>query len=1459
MDEIKQLQLKANDGKAYIFTVATNNSSQISSQFETLQLARLHVDKFARLRPRQGGDLLAVLGMLDFQAEVQARSGSHNAFVKAQERVAKALFEGELTVFEIPAIDPVVMHQPSLLEIAAKTTKQVGTQGGKKDNSSAGKDSVRDSKVPVTPDEMEYCGDPVSMATGEEILHLTDISLSGSSPIQWQRLYRSSLCSDNVGLGYGWRSNFHYELTKYQSADGDSEQWRFIDSQGSVLVFDDVDKGAVSYQLTAGATLYHDPHGYYQLVLNDGRQLRFVYQHRRWLLERLRENETLQYRFSYSSAGRLTRIVANNCQALELRYDAGGNLIEVQANAGGTPSVLAHYHYSAEGDLCEASNRQQQVESYQYSGHLLTRRIRPSGFSHYFKWQGVGSSARCIAQWGDEDNYRYSFEYELDKHTAVSTDSLGNQWRYEHNAQGKLIRKVSPKGHVWRYCYDSRSRKIAEITPGGEATQFYYNHYGQLSERQSPDGSIMRYDYNRMGLVSRIVDAEGREWRNDYNSFGRLLSQYDPASGTKQFHYDRHGKVICIEHSSGHSQRYWWDECGLLVAYQGGEAITRYSYDELGEINGIINSDGWVTQFKRDRSGNIIEVAEYPQMNPEQQRCLFIDYDWAGRPTSFTDALDRTYTLVYHGLAQPVQCIRPDGSWLKFQYDKERNLTAIERSDGVSYCLEYDSEEQIQKTIGFDGRTQEYQYDGQGRLISLAEQGERLVQLKRDKCGRVVEQRYTALGVSESNHFQYDNIGRLIHANNAQRRLSIHYHRNGQPAKICQDNWIILHEYDANGNRITTRLPDNHRIHYRYNEKGLLTGIDWDQQPLFQCKLDSSAREVCREQSNGVTLSQSFDVQGRLNQQCWKYASAEHRRQYQFNQVDQLVGIQDSEQGDSHYQFDQLDQLSGSQLPHQPEKLFTFDSFGNPQTHLNDSNSQQGNKESHVSHDKLLQWKDTHYSYDRFGNQIKRHATQGNEQRRFNGLNQLTSLKKGGKYTQYHYDALGRRSAKITESQRVDYLWDGDQLIGEHCNGQYTWYVYEPNSFRPAALIKQGEIYYYHLDHLGTPLKLTDSSGETAWQAEYSIDGLASPVIETISNPLRFQGQYFDEESGLHYNRFRYYDPETGRFIHQDPIGLLGGINPYQYAPNPVLWTDPQGLSCKEGAAVVAVARAVPYKPTLNVLSNNVIKLTTQAAANDALYTVERSLLAELAPALSRIAAAIPALLYSPSAGGVLEQYQASDGTTYSKYSSELLFKAVAPSGETWFAENIQDDINYRTWLANGGDGTFEDWLSQGKPDSLEVADVPNKISLDDAISGLRNTTGTEANQFARQIAEMSTHVNQNLNRLVLGRWAENGGYIGEAKTNGGVWYETDSSFFSKLTDGLSDAEGRAKAWSVNEQFLQGQLERGVSRIDLYGETIREVLINRPNSFTAMEIKFLETNAKDFGYVRDGNSWIKVD
>ncbi|WP_242175070.1 MULTISPECIES: RHS repeat-associated core domain-containing protein, partial [unclassified Pseudomonas] len=111
---------------------------------------------------------------------------------------------------------------------------------------------------------------------------------------------------------------------------------------------------------------------------------------------------------------------------------------------------------------------------------------------------------------------------------------------------------------------------------------------------------------------------------------------------------------------------------------------------------------------------------------------------------------------------------------------------------------------------------------------------------------------------------------------------------------------------------------------------------------------------------------------------------------------------------------------------------------------------------------------------------------------------------------------------------------------------------------------KDTQPFHYQLDHLGTPQELTAPEGEIVWSAHYRAYGQISRLdIEKIDNPLRFQGQYLDPESGLHYNRHRYYNPDIGRYLTPDPVKLAGGINAYQYVPNPTGWVDPLGLSCK--------------------------------------------------------------------------------------------------------------------------------------------------------------------------------------------------------------------------------------------------------------------------------------------------------
>ncbi len=174
----------------------------------------------------------------------------------------------------------------------------------------------------------------------------------------------------------------------------------------------------------------------------------------------------------------------------------------------------------------------------------------------------------------------------------------------------------------------------------------------------------------------------------------------------------------------------------------------------------------------------------------------------------------------------------------------------------------------------------------------------------------------------------------------------------------------------------------------------------------------------------------------------------------------------------------------------------------------------------------------------------------------------------------YQYDSLGRRVGEQWEIKgQTDhrlFLWQGLRLLREESPEQSSLYLYEPGSYAPLARVdeKEGEVenkvYYFHTDQIGTPLEMTDAEGQIVWQAKYrpwrAIEKL---VVNEVEQNLRFQGQYFDVETGLHYNTFRYYGPEIGRFITQDPIGLAGGDNLYLYAVNSISRIDPLGLCSK--------------------------------------------------------------------------------------------------------------------------------------------------------------------------------------------------------------------------------------------------------------------------------------------------------
>jgi RHS repeat-associated protein len=188
------------------------------------------------------------------------------------------------------------------------------------------------------------------------------------------------------------------------------------------------------------------------------------------------------------------------------------------------------------------------------------------------------------------------------------------------------------------------------------------------------------------------------------------------------------------------------------------------------------------------------------------------------------------------------------------------------------------------------------------------------------------------------------------------------------------------------------------------------------------------------------------------------------------------------------------------------------------------------------------------YIYD-LSNQLIRVLDNSNQvaEYTYNGAGQRIKKVTPTETTIFHYDLLGHLIAETNQAGQMlaEYIYLGDQLL---------------------AMIKPGEaVYYYHNDHLGTPQVLTDDTQTIVWKAVYTPFGNAVASIQTIENPFRFPGQYYDSETGLHYNYFRYYNPQTGRYINPDPIGLEGGINLFAYVVNPINWIDPEGLVRKPG------------------------------------------------------------------------------------------------------------------------------------------------------------------------------------------------------------------------------------------------------------------------------------------------------
>jgi RHS repeat-associated protein len=947
-------------------------------------------------------------------------------------------------------------------------------------------------------------------------------------------------------LGAGWSAPYFARLLVKD------KEIIYADGEGRKVPFPRPAEGDGCRNTVERLSLYCDSNSQLRIVTEDDITLLFKGPGKSKRLHTIRNINGHSINFQYSESGRLSHVIDSAERRLKLEYNITNrlrsvNVLDEKNKPLGKP--LVQYRYSNQGDLIAVVDAAGNAQHFKYQNHVITKHTTKDGFNYYFEWDQYDIHGKCVHNWGERNIYDYRFEYDETNKVTKSIDGRGNTTVFHYNHLGLITKEIDPEGGTKEFEYDGGGRLLLERDPMGSTTRYSYNANGKLIRIVNALGHTTRITYDNSGRLSSLIDAMGLRWRCSYDTKGRITSTTDPQGQAIQYRYDEHSNpVVIIDAMKRNLRLEWNDKSQLLAKTDAAGNRLEYRYDQLGRITEVHEHGNQVTKYYYDPMGRVTQVF-HPNGASMQ-----LYYTNEGRLSRYVDALGRTTQYRYDGLNQPIERINPHGQSFKYEYDAERNLTALINENGERYELHYDKNERLIKETGFDGRVQHYGYDAAGNLVSHTDGVNRITQFKRDALGQLLKKWSSDQDISR---YEYDPLGRLVHAINKDSELGFKYSDNGQLIEERQNGIRLRHEYDLNNQR-SASLFNNEHIDYDYNGQGLFKRIAYNGHTLASVTRNAQGQEIART-AGAVSSFFEYDPMGRLiRQRATKDQSPILERNYKYDKSGNLRQIDDLKFGKTVFKCDALDRLQAVEGL-SPER-FSFDPAGNL---LDVRDAFAG---GYIKGNRLKLFQDYRFEYDDVGNLI--HERKGKKETRYyyNTQNQLVKVEKGGRTIQYAYDPLGRRVRKHDIFGQTNYIWDGNVLLGEQRQNLKITYIHEPGSFKPLCQIRDGSVYYYHNDHLGTPQTVTDVNGEVVWEARYKVYGnVVTYESENIDNNIRFQGQYYDPETGLHYNRNRYYHPVIGRFIHQYPIGLLGGNNNYEYAPNPTTLVDPLGLGCGEG------------------------------------------------------------------------------------------------------------------------------------------------------------------------------------------------------------------------------------------------------------------------------------------------------
>lgn len=1084
-------------------------------------------------------------------------------------------------------------------------------------------------------------GNPVDVTTGHKILlahEETDFVVASPIPVEINRFYASNLIS--IGsLGRGWVLPWEVRL---QARDGhiwytdpQGREIGFPIVEPGHCAFHDAEQVYLACTRDGRHVVYNLNEMYFEFDKLDLGSSQYA------RLRRVEDQAGQWQVYEYDDEGQVSSISTIGSVRLRLFYDPTlGRLTSIVSIVGECALPLVNYTYNKEGELIAVTDANGQiVRQFRYLDGLMVSHTSALGFESQYEWKGIAGEFRVV-RCSNSEGENATFTYDIINRQTTVQDELGRIARWTYDEQHQVVHCVDLDGSEYGIEYTPAGLPATLHLPGERTVAISYDAAGRIVTEKDPLGRTTTTRYHGNGLrVSEVILPDGARWRAEYDLQGRLLSTLDPLGRLERYEYV--ANLSALPHTyinaRGGGTTMQWNVRGQLTTYTDCSGkVTSYEYDVHGQLSATVNALGQRVQFTRRPTGELIFV-ELPDGSQEELR-----YDAAGLIIKKSNkGAQTTQRWERNARGQVVEATDASDRNLRYRYDAQGRLVELASDNGSNYRFSYDHGDRLVYELRPDGMERYLSYDQSAHLWSLetvgilesqekhvaVERPRRIQSFGRDALGRLV-MHMTSTAITS---YSWDGGDRLREAERIpteaglvlgikRNTVTFNYDKAGRLMAEHGENGTVRYELDELDQLATMHLPHDQRFDMLTYGCGHVHQIRSGDGVISDFDRDDLHREVQRTQGS-LTQLVGYDSIGR---RTWQAAGRSHERlgpgqgrfwhSYRYNLDGELAEMRGNLYGTVEYQYDAAGRLlQQTRAPDQSIEAFAWDAAGNLLDGI------QRKSQGSIQDNRLRVWQNLRFDYDPWGNlKIKRKGPHQTQRFSFDAEDRLISVQtetqSGTIQAHFDYDALGRRIGKSEIHVEVDnaipyvehkrFVWQGLRLAQEICDTGVSSYVYNPEAaYSPLARVdapkaetmadatiansktaaQRARTYHFHTDLVGAPLEVTDEAGELAWTGKYQAWGKVhlgegQVLLPKIEQPIRYAGQYADESTGLHYNTFRYYDPDIGRFISQDPIGLAGGENLYFYVPNPAGWVDPLGLSPSQqlAGAMNSAGRPVP-------------------------------------------------------------------------------------------------------------------------------------------------------------------------------------------------------------------------------------------------------------------------------------------